>query len=309
MGFVEAALVALGVLGLALVIVSVPAMARRRGEPEAVQRARRASGRRVLASTGAALSVMAIGALVHIAAPTLEAVPFVVAPLAAASVGIAVFALMPAPTIDGAVQRRTAAGRRRELGDHLSSGQRAAFVATVALTASVVLAGGVLSKSATDGRSLCTALFPAECVAGGTTLFPGWLFAGPLLVLIAALLASTGLALRRIVDAPGATWEELATVDDELRRRGALTVLRVATTALGLTTALILGIGAAPLINARVLDTGLTDDGVAAATLAGMVALGASGVAFAFSVVMATMVVVGARRIRHRGAGREMVAS
>lgn len=293
-GFADLALMVIGVLVVVVGIAGALGLTRRAGEPESLWRARRVSVWRALVATGAGLGAMAVAIAVHILLPSLEAVPFMLGPLAAATVGLGAFALMPSPTIDGQVRRRVAGAVRRRLSDYSTRAQRARFVAMAVVATSVVLAAGIASKPAPDGRFICTAVFPADCSAGGPSLFPGWLFAVPALVLIAALIAATAFALRRMVDAPAAAWPALSDADAELRRNGVRMVMRIATTALMLTTALFLALAAIPLLNAEPIDTGLSADGAAVASVTGLYLIGAAAVGLAWSVVLAVLASLGA---------------
>lgn len=293
-GFAEVALVMIGALGVAVITAALMGLAMRRDEPQSLQRARRLSIWRATVSIGVALVVLAIAVAVHIRFPWLEGVPFLLGPLAAAAAGLGTFALMPPPSIDGAVRRRTADVAPRTLAQYSSITQRTTFVVIAVVTTVVVLVAGVSSKLSTDGRSICTSVFPAECPGGGPLLFPGWLFAAPALVLIAALGVATHYAVRRIIAAPATAWPELSAADTALRRSGVRLSLRIAGTALALTTALFFGLAAFPLINAQQLDTGLTTTEAVYAAMVGMILLGAAAFAFVYSIVATVLTVTSA---------------
>lgn len=168
-------------------------------QPQPLVRARRVGALRSAIAVSTALAIFAVPILIHIANPVLELVPFFLGPLAAAAAGLIAFTLMPAPTIDGTLRRRTSSVKPRTLSNYSSSGQGARFGVIVGITALAAVGAGLLSKSAPDGRSLYTALFPAECTAGGPYLFPGWLFALPVLVLTGVLVLACVQALRRVI--------------------------------------------------------------------------------------------------------------
>jgi hypothetical protein len=265
--------------------------------PEALLHARRMSVLRGTAAIVTALTVFGVAVLVHMMNPPFEAVPFVMGPLASTAAGLAVFAVMPAPTIDGAVRRRGASLVPRRIQDYTSAGQRRLFVSLLSAAIAVILACGLASKARDDGRWMCTALFPSDCTDGGPFIFPGWLFAAPVLLLIVALLGTMTLALRRIITAPGAAWSELINTDSELRTAAVRMVLRIGSAPIVLTLAIFLGAAGLPLFNAEVLDTGLTSNGSAVAHLAGTILLGASVLVFVYGFALAVLTVVDAVRL------------
>lgn len=267
--------------------------------PAALVHARRMSVLRTTAATVSGLVVFASAVTVHILNPYLEGVPFVVGPLAATAAGLIVFAAMPPPTIDGAVRRRIANLEPRGVKNYSSPAQRRVFVTLLSVTVAVVLASGLTSKSAADGRSLCTSMFPADCVAGGPYLYPGWLFAAPALILITILVAAMVMALRRIITAPAAAWSELVDADTALRVAAVRLVLRIGSTPLVLTLGLFLGAAGLPFLNAEVLATGLTSNGDAIARVVGIVLVGTSALLLVDGLVLAFVSVVGATRLPH----------
>ena len=297
LGIAEMSLGLVGLLFVLTVVFAGLAMVGQRKLPQPLARARRVSALRSAVSVSTALAVFAALILVHIANPVLELVPFFLGPLAAAAAGLTAFTVLPAPTIDGALRRRTSSVTARTLSDYSSYGQRARFAANVGITVLTAVAAGLLSKSAPDGRSLCTALFPAECTAGGPYLFPGWMFALPVLLLTGVLVLATVQALRRVIDAPATAWAELSDADTALRRSGVRLVFRVASAPLALTLGLLLGTASLPLVNALVLETGL--DANAAATLhtIGMVLLGTAVVALVYGLSLAFLAVIGAIKL------------
>ncbi|WP_130176915.1 hypothetical protein [Cryobacterium sp. SO1] len=265
--------------------------------PEALLYARRMSVLRTTTATVSGLIVFATAVIVHILNPLFEGVPFVVGPLAATAAGLGVFAAMPTPTIDGAVRRRGADLEQRRLNSYSSAGQRRMFVALFSVTVAVVLASGLTSKAGPDGRSLCTSLFPVECIGGGPYLYPGWLFAAPTLILIAALLATIVPALRRIITAPAAAWSELVDADTAIRVAAVRLVLRIASTPMVLTLGVFLGAAGLPLLNAEVLETGLNPNGEAIAHTFGIILVGTSAPVIACGLVLAFLSIVGATRL------------
>jgi len=240
------------------------------------------------------LVVFAAAVVVQILNPYLEGVPFLIGPLAATATGLTVFATLPPPTLDGAVRRRIANLEPRRFKNYSSPAQRRMFVALSGVTVAVVLGSGLTSKSAADGRSLCTSLFPADCVAGGPYLYPGWLFAAPALILIAVLLASMVIALRRIIRAPGAAWSELTDADTALRVAAVQLVLRIGSTPLVLTAGLFLGFAGLPLLNAEVLVTGLSSNGDGIAHLTGFIMVVISAPVLLYGLVLAFVSIIGA---------------
>ena len=296
LGLAELTLGLVGVLFAGGIAVALIVIAGQRGEPVPLARARRWSALRALVATSTALAVFAVAVIVHIRFPLLEAAPFILGPLAAATAGLLVFAVLPAPSIDGAVRRRTAGVEPRRLADYSSVVQRTTFLVTAAITVVVALTTGILSKAAPDGRFLCTSLFPAACTAGGPYLFPGWLFAAPALILIASLVVVVHFVLRRVVTAPATAWPELSAEDVALRRSGVRLVFRVAGASLALTAALFIGLAAFPLMNAPLLDTGLAPNPARYIGAAGMILLGVSAVAFCYGAVSAVLSVVGVFR-------------
>ncbi|MDY7541819.1 hypothetical protein [Cryobacterium sp. 5B3] len=296
-GIAEMSLGLVGLLFVLTVAFAGVAMAGRRGQPLPLVRARRVSALRSAVAVSIALAVFAVAILIHIANPLLELVPFFLGPLAAAAAGLIAFTLMPAPTIDGALRRRTSNVQPRTLRDYSTSGQRARFCVIVGLTALVAVGAGLLSKSAPDGRSLCTALFPAECKAGGPYLFPGWMFALPVLVLSCVLVLAAVQALRRVVDAPATAWAELSDADTALRRSGVRLVFRVASAPLALTLGLLLGMASLPLVNAPLLETGLDVNAAVTLHTIGMVLFGAAPVALVYGLTLAFLAVIGAIKL------------
>jgi hypothetical protein len=258
MGLADLVLIVIGVVFVGSVGVAASALSGSGGQPAPLARARRLSVWRALVTTSTALGVFAIAICLHIALPLLEGVPFVLGPLAASVAGLVAFTLMPAPSIDGAVRRRTADVAPRVLRDYSTPRQRVGFIVLACATTGVALVAGLLSKPAEDGRYICTTVFVATCPAGGPYLFPGWLFAVPALALTGLLAGAVALALRRILRAPAAAWAELGGTDRVLRRGAVRLTLRVAEAALALTTASFLLFAALPLLNARVLETGLS---------------------------------------------------
>ena len=296
-GIAEMSLGLVGLLFVLTVAFAGVAMAGRRGQPQPLVRARRVSALRSAVAVLTALAVFAVAILVHIANPVLELVPFFLGPLAAAAAGLIAFTLMPAPTIDDALRRRSSSVKPRTLSNYSSSGQRTRFGVIVGTTVLAAVAAGLLSKAAPDGRSLCTALFPAECKAGGPYLFPGWMFALPVLVLTGVLVLATVQALRRVIDAPATAWAELSDADAALRRSGVRLVFRVASAPLALTLGLLLGMASLPLVNAPLLETGLDVNAAATLHTIGMVLFGAAAVALVYGLSLAFLAVIGAIKL------------
>ena len=89
-------------------------------------------------------------------------------------------------------------------------------------------------------------------------------------------------ALHRIADGAEPAWAELPGVYRELRINSARVVLLVSTTAFVLTTGMALGAAGTPLLNAAVLETGLTADdaGVLSAVGLAVMITGAALVTF-----------------------------
>ncbi|KFF59161.1 hypothetical protein JF66_13185 [Cryobacterium sp. MLB-32] len=302
----------LGLVGILFVLTAVFAgvtISGQRGQPQPLVRARRVSALRSAIAVSTALVVFAVAILIHIDNPLLELIPFFLGPLAAAAAGLLAFTLMPTPTIDGALRRRTSSVRPRTLSDYSSSGQRARFGVVVGMTALVAVGGGLLSKSAPDGRSLCTALFPADCTAGGPYLFPGWMFALPVLAFTAVLVLASVLALRRVVDAPATAWAELSAADTALRRGGVRLVFRVASAPLALTVGLLLGTASLPFINAPVLKTGLDANAAATLHVLGVVLLGVATAALIYGLVLALLAVIGAIKLPRTAAPQSELVS
>jgi hypothetical protein len=215
---------------------------------------------------------------------------------------------MPAPSIDGPMQRRVAIVTPRRLSDYSSPAQRSAFASIAVAAAGVALLCGVLSKPADDGRSLCPAVFADPCPAGGPYLFPGWLFAAPALMLIVLLALAVRRALRRVVDSPATAWPELSETDSALRRGAVRLVLRIANAALLLTIAMFLGIAAMPLLNAPVLDTGATPEAERIIGLIGTALVGVTLTVFGSGMVVSVLAVSTLVRLPRAGANRRAVA-
>ena len=282
------------VVALALVVVGgglatgflIPA------RPTALRRARRMSALRTTVATSSSLAVFAVAIALHIQNPLWEGVTFAMGPLVATTTGLAVFAALPPPTIEGAVRRRGAELEQRHVNRYSSPIQRWLMFALFSVVVGAVLALGFTSKTAPDGRSLCTAVFPSECTAGGPFLYPGWLFAAPALFLIATLLAAMMLALRRIIDAPAAAWRALVEVDTALRVGAVRLVFRIASTALVLTLGMFLGAAGIPLLNAGVLETGLSAEGDAIAGVVGFVLVATSAFALLSGLLLAFVAIL-----------------
>ena len=260
--------------------------------PTAVRRAHRLRALRTSTSTLSGLLVFAFAVALHILNPSWQGVPFVVGPLAASAAGLAVFAVLPSPTIDGYVALRTAGLYQRRVRDYLSSVQRVSVLCLFALVAAFVLAAGLTSKASVEGLSLCAAVFPAACVSGGPTLYPGWTFAAPALLLIAALFAAMLLSLRRIATAPSAAWSHLTDRDAALREDAVRLVVRISVIALVLTLGMFLGAAGIPLMNAPALETGLGVDGDAGARLVGIVLVSVGAATIVAGLVLSFVTII-----------------
>lgn len=296
-GFAEITLVVIGVLVVASVVAGGVSLLTQRRQPPAVVRAHRVGVVRMVTSVAAALVAFAVAVLIHIANPRLESVPFLLGLLLAAAVGLGVFSVMPVPSIDGAMRRRTASVMPRRLSDYSTVRQRATFATIASMTALIALLSGLLSKPADDGRWICPVMFSDPCLAGGPFLFPGWLFAAPALPLIGLLVVAVRHALRRVVTSPATAWPELSETDTALRRGAVRLVLRVANASLLLTSTVFLGSAALPLMNAPVLETGMTPDSAQLAGIVGLVLLGVAGVVFLVGMVMAVLAATSLARL------------
>lgn len=300
MGSIGLADITLGMIGLLVIIAlvcGVVATLMFRVEPEPLLRARRLSVLRATVSTVSALLVFAAAVLLHIFNPLLEGVPFALGPLAATATGLAVFAALPSPTIEGAVRRRIADVQPRRFGRYASKAQRTRFVVLLGSTVVVILAAGLASKASPDGRWLCTAVFTEECTPGGPYLFPGWLFAAPALLLVAALVGTVVLAVRRVLSAPTAAWAELTEADTALRSAAVRLVLRIASAPLLLTLGIFLGAAGLPLFNARGLDTGLSTVGDEVSHAVGIVLMVASLPMLLGGITLALVAIIGTLRL------------
>lgn len=298
LGLAEIGLLAIAALAaLALMSGIVTALFARR-RPLAIKRARSRSAVRDTASTLSGLLAFAIAVALHVVNPNWQGVTFVVAPLFAATVALTVFAALPAPTIEGTVRLRGAELTQRRVGLFSSVRQRMFISLLFGVTATAVLASGLTSGSASDGRSLCFALYELPCTPGGPYLYPGWMFAVPALALTAALLAATFFAVRRVVSSPAAAWPELAHEDSSQRAGAVRLVLQTATVALVLTLGFFLGAAGIPLLNAEVLETGLSprDDSIARSVGLVLVGSGATSLLYGCVLAIATLVVLSGRQ-------------
>lgn len=286
-GLADISLLLVGVLALITLGRGVASAFLAARGPTSVRLARRVGALRTTCATMSGLIIFAIAIALHNVNPTWEGVSFLVGPLGATAFGLAVFALMPPPTIEGTVRRRSAVLQRRDFRHYSSPRQLWLFIALFGVTSVAVLASGLTSKMAPDGRWLCTAVFPAQCAAGGPYLYPGWLFAAPALGLIAALLAALILAFRRIATAPSAAWPALDEVDSALRTEAVRLVFRIGNSALLLTLGLFLGAAGLPLLNAPVLDTGLSMIGASLAQMVGVALVVTSALAIVTGFLLA----------------------
>lgn len=311
-GLAELTLIAVGVLFVAMLAVTVFTVIRHGGLPTPLARARRLGAERAFVATVTALSTFAVLILVHIGNPLFEGAPFILGPIAAAAAGLAAFLLMPTPTLDGPLRRRTAEAEPRRLSTYSTSSQRRTFAVVALFTTAVTLLSGLFSQPSFDGRFLCTSLYASSCSGSGPYLYPGWLFAAPALVLVIGLYALVRMALQRIVLAPATIWPELSDADTAMRAGAIRFVLRVAGAAFGLTAGLFLGLASLPLFNAPLLETGLSADNAAIVSRVGLVLLGMSVITLVYALGTAIVAVTGllrTPRLAALGTPREAASS
>ncbi len=302
LGLAEITLLIIGVLLVLALTLGILTRLVAPGRPLAVQRARSRSTLRSTAAVVCGLLAFALAIALHMLNPEWQGVPFVIGPLAAAAVGLTVFAALPAPTIEGAVRRRGAELEQRNVATFSTARQRIIVTSLFGVTVVTVLASGLTSRNATDGRSLCTAFFESVCTAGGPYLYPGWMFALPALTLIVALSAATVVTLHRIVSSPAAAWTELASEDRAQRTAAVRLVMRISSIALILTVGFFLGAAGIPLLNAEVLETGLSPSDDALARTVGLVLVSIGALSLLVGLALAIVTLVGLGRPPRLGA-------
>ncbi|MGV3732653.1 MAG: hypothetical protein ACO1N6_04530 [Microcella sp.] len=304
-GLAEISLIATaGLAGVALISGIIRALVARE-RPTAAKQARSRSAVRDVASALAGLLAFAVAVAVHIANPEWQGVPFLVAPLVAATAALTVFATLPPPTIDGAVRVRHAELTPRHIGLFSSGRQRMITSLLFGVTVTAVITAGLTSGDASDGRSLCFAFYDLPCTPGGSYLYPGWMFAVPALALTATLFAATFFAVRRVVSSPAAAWPELAHEDGTQREGAVRLVLQTASVALVLTLGFFLGAAGIPLLNAEILETGLSarDDSIARSV--GLVLVGSGSIAVLSGGVLAITTLAALSGRRRNGSARQ----
>jgi len=296
-------------VGLARRVRAAPGRAVGLDRPEqaALDSASRRAGLRLQAAVLVAVGVLVAATLLGTGSPDLLGLPLAVAPAVAAAAGLLTFAALPAAQ-SPALRRASASLERRR---PWSAASRADLVVPLVLAGALVatlVAGGALGAADETGRSRQFALTspdPAMWAASGP--FPGWFYAGPMIVATVLLLAAALAALARIASAPALPVAELGCADRRWRATSTRVVSRLTSAALSASLGGVLVTGGISVRSAAV-TMGL--NGVAGFRgLAGLgLGLAATGPVLVLlgcvALGRACMEAAGVRALTHAAAGR-----
>lgn len=194
-------------------------------------RARSETRTRVFVTLGLSFVIFVATCALHQYGPQYYGLPLMLAPGAAAIVGLVAFALFPPVTAQSPTRRRQASLVPRR---PWSYGPRWAYILPSVAAAAVVLfaiVAGLSSRPAEDG-TYRTIGFELGDMTSGAGPYPGWFYGIPLIAMTVCLLAATLLALWRISAAPAPTLESLGEADRLLRVFSARAVMKLGSGAL-----------------------------------------------------------------------------
>ena len=186
---------------------------------------------RAVATLGSAAGVLVAGAAWNQADPESYGLPLLLAPGAAASLGLLVFAVFPPARLEGQTGRRVASLTPRY---PWSLGPRWSYLlplgSAIAVIVFAILAG--LASSPSDDGHYRSISFDFGDYSSSAGPYPGWYYGVPLIAMTVALLATTVLALWRISAAPRPAVAALRAPDSALRILAIRTVMRLGSGAL-----------------------------------------------------------------------------
>ena len=196
-----------------------------------LRRARSATRIRAWVSLGVSILTFAAVCAGNQFVPQYYGLPLLLAPGAAAIVGLVAFALFPRVTAEIPTRRREANLVPRRLWSY---GPGWAYVLpTVAGSAVILFAilAGLSSRQSQDGTYREIG-FDLGSYSSGAGPYPGWFYGIPLMAMTLCLLAATALALHRIAAAPRPTLASLGDADRLLRVFSARAVMKLSSGAL-----------------------------------------------------------------------------
>lgn len=235
-------LVMVAYAGLAVLVVVVAWSATRRARGDArfrqgcelLRGAVRAARRRAFVAVGLAALVLAAGAFVGTAVPSMLGLPLAVAPGLAGAAGLLLHAAIAPPQDQGAQgHRRAASLEPRGAGSFVSKRSLTGLAALLSGTLALLVITGATSSPDDAGRYRAIS-FAGEGFMSSATPYPGWFYAVPLMVTTLLLGIAALLALRRIATTPSLPGTGLERPDRIWREASAKVVVGLALATAGL---------------------------------------------------------------------------
>lgn len=219
-------------LAVAIIVAVVWVIVRRRGRaalPERIAPVIAAARRRALLAVLVAVLVFVLGAALGLLLPELLGLPLAVTPLAAAAVGLLVYAATPPRSVEVAEgEPRTAQLEHRSWLSYIPRGWLHACIEIVVIFVAVVVFCGITAMDDEQGRSRAIGFTVGDNATVGTP-YPGWYYGVPALIGLVVLIGATIVALQRIGSTAVFPNPEDADNDAQWRRASASVVLKLAT--------------------------------------------------------------------------------